>query len=93
MKRIEKHRLSMIGGNTDSIRIRKGAKLLHIAVQARGGMEIPMAWFEVDDEQPMGWVYIRSIHTGVAIPEGAGEYVGTVLLEHGGHVTHYYLVT
>ena len=89
MRVIYKHRLSAIGGNTDSIRVRRGAKLLHVAAQRRSGVEIPMLWTEEDDEQPMAWLYIRSIHTGVAIPSEC-VYVGTVLLENGGHVTHYY---
>jgi hypothetical protein len=89
MRTIHKHRLSPIGGNTDSIRTHRGAKVLHVGVQLRSGIEIPMLWLEVDDEAPVEWLFIRSIHTGVYVPADC-EHVGTVLLDGGSHVTHYY---
>lgn len=92
MRTIHKHRLSPIGGNTDSIMTYVGAKVLHVDVQRRGDIEIPVLWVEVDDEQPTAWLYVRAIHTGVYVPSEC-KHVGTVLLDGGRHVTHYYVDT
>jgi predicted NUDIX family NTP pyrophosphohydrolase len=89
MRTIHKHRLSIIGGNIDSILTHKGARVLHVAAQRRGTAEIPMVWLEVDSDAPTAWLDIRSVHTGVVV-QGDAEYVGTVLLDGGSHVTHYY---
>jgi hypothetical protein len=92
MKVIHKHRLSRVGGNTDALRIHEGARLLHVGVQKRAGVDVPVAWFEVDDTRPTVWLDIRSVHTGVYVGD-TWAYMGTAIMDGGSHVTHYYTVT
>jgi hypothetical protein len=61
-----------------------GAKVL--AVHEQHGL--PCVWFLVDTDAPKQDRTFWFVGTGQEIPEGASEYVGTVLLDGGRFVLH-----
>lgn len=47
-------------------------------------------WAEVDDQWPTVFWTFMLVGTGKEVPESAGEYIGTVLLDEGDLVLHVY---
>lgn len=89
MKTIHKYELQARAG-VQSLKVRKGAKLLKIAEQ--GGKIF--AWYEVDTHQDWQQADFMLYETGALLAEfhDRCEYVDTLLLRNGVYVLHAYKI-
>ncbi len=83
MMEIWKAKLEMVGEQT--VRVPAGAKALVVQLQK----DVPCLWFscEPDNDMSLMTVWMR----GTGHPhDGSGEYVGTIQLNGGSHVFHFF---